>query len=245
MKKVFALYNSKGGVGKTSSCLNLAWTAAFSGRRVLLWDLDPQGAASFYLKRDEGLGNKARKFLSGKAEWKQEVRATAFDNLWLIPADHSLRDFEIIADAEKKSRRVLNEWIKDLIEDFDVIFLDCPPGLTLVSENIFKAADWILVPVEPSPLSLRTLNQMTDFFEDGKKDLKKIHPFASMCDLRKRVHQEAVRQLQANPATLTTTIPLLSEIEKMGITLLPSAFKAGSRSRDIYSRLWLEVDALK
>jgi chromosome partitioning protein len=237
---VVARYNSKGGVGKTTSCVNLAWSAASTGKRVLLWDLDPQGAASFYLRRDRGLGHKAKKLFSGKANWQDEIIGSPYLDLSLIPADHSLGDFDILLNEERKAKKVLADWIKPLRDQYDVIFLDCPAGLTLVSENVFRAADFVIVPVVPTPLSIRTFHQMITFFDD-KEDLIKIRPFLSMCDFRKNVHKKAAETLLETPGTFKTVLPLMAEIEKMGVTLVPSVVGAASRSRPFYIALWEEI----
>lgn len=242
--KTVAVYHSKGGVGKTTSCVNLAWTAAHRGNRVLLWDLDPQGGASFSLAKDQGLEGKARKYISGRSEWTREVLPTAWENLFLIPADRSLKDTELMMNEEKKSSRLLKEWVGQFGDDFDWVFLDCPPGLSLVADNIFRAADLILVPVIPSPLAVRSLGQVEEAAFRKEKWSQKIHPFLSMADLRKKIHRELGTYLLNREGSLKTVIPLLSEIERMGLEGKPAAVKEGSRSREVFESLWAEVCAL-
>jgi len=242
--KVIALYNSKGGVGKTTSCVNLAWVAASQGGKVLLWDLDPQGAASFTLSVDKSLDQKAKKLISGKADWAEEIQDTPWQNLKLIPADLRLRDSEILMEEEKRSKKLLGDWIKKLRLNFDVIFLDCPPGLSLLTENILRAADVIIVPVVPTPLAVRSLGHMDEFLTESGKYSSKIHPFLSMADRRKKVHKNLATYLLNRSDSLKTVIPPLAEIERMGVTRKPSASVLSSRSSELYASLWREIEPL-
>ena len=239
---VLAVYNSKGGVGKTSLSINLAWTAAYSGSKTLLWDLDPQGASSFTLQHLGGLGQSVEKLLSGKRDWADRVVSTDYERLSLLPSDMALRNWDILLDEEKKSKKLLGEWLKPLREKFSVIILDCPPGLTLLSENIFRAADRLLVPVVPAPLSLRTLSQIQRHFAAEERDEAMIVPIASMVDLRKKVHKEMVAELEKMPNSLRTVVPVMAEVERMGLAGVPSAARLGSRSRDVFQTLWQELN---
>lgn len=230
---VFAVYNIKGGVGKTSGAVNLAWTSAAEGHKTLLWDLDSQGAASFALKTQGGLEHRVEKFLSGKKSWHQEVRPTAFANLFLIPADLTLRNWDLLLDEEKKSKKILADWLQPLSEEFQVIFLDCPPGLTLLSENLFRAADHLLLPVVPSPLSFRTLMQLGKHFADEGRNPEMIRQYISMAE-----------ELFKLPGTLKTVVPLLAEIERMSTTGVPSASVVSSKSKEVFKQLFRELQAL-
>lgn len=239
--KIYALYSSKGGVGKTTSCVNLAWTAASEGRKTLLWDLDPQAAASFFFRSDRGLEASTRKLVSGKSEWKDEIRPTGHPNLFLIPGDGSFRHWDFFLEEAKKSKKVLQDWLKPIKGDFDVLFLDCPPGLSLLSENIFRAATEILVPLVPAPLSLRTLEQLKSFLTREELDDVKLHVFLSMTDYRKKIHKQVAEALLDDPHAFRTHVPQISEIERMGADLRPSASVVKSRSREIYAALWKEI----
>ena len=154
---VFAVYNSKGGAGKTTTAVNLAWTAALDGLPTLLWDLDPQGSSSYFLRDNRGLDQSAKKLLAGKRDWQEEVRPTEIGNLFLIPGDGTLRHWDILLGEQDRGKKLLSDWLSPLKKRFPVILLDCPPGLTLLSENLFRAADMLVVPVVPSALGFRTL----------------------------------------------------------------------------------------
>jgi hypothetical protein len=130
---VYATYNIKGGVGKTSTAVNLAYLAARSGRRVLLWDLDPQGAATFLFRVKPQVKGGGQGLVSGKRPVNDALKATDFDNLDLLPADFSYRNMDL-DDAKKRTGR-LDQLLSGLADDHDVAFLDCPPSVSLVSEN--------------------------------------------------------------------------------------------------------------
>ena len=166
--KVLATYNIKGGVGKTSTAVNLAYLAAASGRRALLWDLDPQGAATYLFRVKPRVKGGGRGLVSGKRPVDDAVKATDFDNLDLLPADFSYRNMDLELDDAKKRTRRLDQLLSGMADDYDVAFLDCPPGVSLVSENVLRAADVLLVPLIPATLSLRTYAQLTRFVAEKK-----------------------------------------------------------------------------
>jgi cellulose biosynthesis protein BcsQ len=161
--RVLATYNIKGGVGKTSTAVNLAYLSSRDGARTLLWDLDPQGAASFIFRikprvKGGGKGLVRRKFSLGDA-----IKGTDFDDLDLLPADFSYRNLDLLLDARSKPVAVLRQLLRPLAQDYDTVILDCPPGISLVSESVMYAADTLLIPLIPATLSLRTFDQLTDF----------------------------------------------------------------------------------
>jgi hypothetical protein len=137
--KVYATYNIKGGVGKTSTAVNLAYLAAASGRRALLWDLDPQGAATYLFRVRPRVKGGGRGLVSGKRPVDDAVKATDFDNLDLLPADFSYRNMDLELDDAKKRTRRLDQLLSGVANDYDVAFLDCPPSVSLVSENVLRA----------------------------------------------------------------------------------------------------------
>ena len=158
-----ATYNIKGGVGKTAAAVNLAWLAARDGRRTLLWDLDPQGAASFLLKVRPRVKGGGKALIRGKTSLEEAVKATEFDRLDLVPADFTYRNLDLVLEAAKKPTRRIARLLAPLAGGYDLAILDCPPGISLVSENVVHAADTLLVPLIPTTLSVRTLEQLTGF----------------------------------------------------------------------------------
>lgn len=241
--KVLATYNIKGGVGKTATAVNLAWAAAGSGYRTLVWDLDPQGAATFYFRIKPKVKGGFKALARGKRTLDDVVKGTDFDSLDLIPADFSYRNMDLRLNDASKPARQLVRLLRPLRNEYDVLILDCPPSISLVSENVFRAVDALLIPMIPSTLSVRTYEQLIRHL--GKSDLDDVErlPFFSMVDLRKRMHKDIVAQLPARfPEVLPTAIPYASQVELMGQHRAPiGSFAPVSKPAQSYSDLWLDV----
>ncbi len=241
--KIVALYSIKGGVGKTSSAVNLAFIAASQGYRTLVWDLDPQGASSYYFRIKPKVKGGSKDLIAGKRELDGLIKGTDFDNLDLLPADFSFRNLDLVLDAKKKPTQQLKNLLKPLAEDYDYIFLDCPPNISLLSEAVFATADILLSPIIPTTLSLRTLEQLKEFLAEN--DLKNVTlvPFFSMVDRRKNMHKELMESLaKTHPEILKTPIPYASDIERMGLERMPlGGFSTKSRSLQAYQTLWQEL----
>ncbi|WP_176562863.1 ParA family protein [Paracoccus liaowanqingii] len=161
--KIVACYSNKGGVGKTAASVNLAYAFAKAGKRVLLCDLDPQGASGFYfrVKPSEKLENEA--FFEDVKQFTKAIRGSDYDNLEILPANMTFRDFDVFLSRMKNSRSRLKKSLKAVGGDYDVIVLDCPPNISMLSENVLQASDLIVVPVIPTTLSERTFEQLLDF----------------------------------------------------------------------------------
>jgi cellulose biosynthesis protein BcsQ len=241
--KIFATYNIKGGVGKTATAVNLAYLAARDGYRVLLWDLDPQGAASFLFRVRPRVKGGGKALIAGKRSVDDAIKATDFENLDLLPADFTYRNLDLVLDAAKKSARRLAVLLAPLRADYDVIFLDCPPGISLLSEGVLYAADTVLVPLIPTTLSVRTLDQLTDFVAGLNGRRPQILAFFSMVDRRKSLHREILQELPARRSDFAdTAIPALSLIERMSVQRAPvAAFAARSQAARCYRELWQEA----
>jgi cellulose biosynthesis protein BcsQ len=241
--KVIATYNIKGGVGKTATAVNLALLAAREGAPTLIWDLDPQGAASYYFRIKPRIKGGGKRLVQGKRDLDDFIRGTDYELLDLLPADFSYRNMDLFLEQAKNPVRQLRKLLKPFKREYDYIFLDCPPSISLVSENIFEAAGVVLVPTIPTPLSLRTYQQIRKFFRQQALDTVKVLPFFSMVDRRKELHRSIV---DAPPDymenLLQTDIPYDSNVERMGIQRAPLAeFAPNTRSARCYEALWEDV----
>ena len=243
--KVVATYNIKGGVGKTSAAVNLAALAARDGLRTLLWDLDPQGAASFLFRVRPKVRGGGRKLVRGRSDVADVLRGTDVEGLDLLPADFSYRHMDLVLDESGKPTRRLRKVLAPLGEHYDLAVLDCPPSISLVSESVFDAADALLVPLIPSTLTLRTFEQLADFVDAEVDRQPDIVAFFSMVDQRKRLHREVVETLPDGRADImATAIPAATEVELMGVERSPVVVHAPrSRAARAYADLWAELRA--
>src|SRR6185312_7731948 len=154
-----------------------------------------------------------------------------FDNLDLIPADFTYRNMDLLLDAGDakpadvpggKPARKLSKLLNPLADEYDAAFLDCPPSVSLVSENVLHAADVIVVPLIPTTLSVRTLEQLSDFVGEFKGRRPKLLSFFSMVDRCKKLHREITEKLSAErDEVASTVIPALSVIETMSVERAP------------------------
>jgi chromosome partitioning protein len=241
--KVVATYNIKGGVGKTSAAVNLAALSARGGLRTLLWDLDPQGAASFLFRVRPKVRGGGRKLVRGRSDVADVLRGTDVEGLDLLPADFSYRHMDLVLDESGKPTRRLRKVLAPLDDLYDLAVLDCPPSISLVSESVFDAADALLVPLIPSTLTLRTFKQLADFVEAEVEHRPEIVAFFSMVDRRKRLHREVVATLPDGRADIAATaIPAATEVELMGVERSPVVVHAPrSRAARAYTELWSEL----
>ena len=238
-----AVYNIKGGVGKTSTAVNLAYLAACEGRRTLLWDLDPQAAATYIFRVRPRVKGGGERIVRARKPIDAAIKGTDFDRLDLLPADFTYRNLDLILDSTKKPTERLDQLLRPLADEYDLIVLDCPPSISLLSESVLHAADVLLVPLIPTTLSVRTLDQLSDFIAgfDGHKP--QVLAFCSMIDRRKRLHREIAEQLPEERSDVArTVIPALSLIERMSVERAPvTAFAPRSAAARQYAALWEEV----
>ena len=250
---VLATYNVKGGVGKTATVVNLAHRAVAAAPagtgRSLVFDLDPQGAASFYFRAAPKARRRGASLVRGKVDALEAITPTDFPGIDLIPSDFSFRNLDVVLDGAKDPGRSLARVVEPLTKRYDHVFLDCPPSISRLSENVFSAADALLVPIIPTTLSLRALDQLDAFLSrrSADKNLRSplVLPFFSMVDRRKRLHRELIEDLsRAHPDILRAAVPSATAVERMGAHQAPvAAFDRRSPAMKAYAELWDEVVA--
>jgi len=218
---VIAVYNMKGGVGKTTAAINLAYLCATAGQRTLLWDLDPQAASSFAFRiRPHVPGFRKRRLESGDV-FAEAIKQTDHDGLDLLPADFAYRKLERLLGRLGKPERVVSGILADLSRGYDTVLLDCPPGMSLLTEGVFAAADLVLVPTIPTVLSLRTLAQLIAWTGRGDRTPDVI-AFLSMVDRRKALHRRACDWSARHPELfLSAQVGYASSVEQMAVRRLP------------------------
>jgi chromosome partitioning protein len=243
LSTVLATYNIKGGVGKTSAAVNLAYLAAREGAQTLLWDLDPQGASTYLFRIKPKVRGGGRRLVRLKSDVAALIKGTDHEGLDLLPADFSYRHMDLALDAFKRPTQRLARVIEPLRGEYDYVFLDCPPSISLVSESVFEAADALLVPIIPATLSSRTFEQLEELLGGGANGGPLILAFFSMVDGRKRLHREVMERLRERWAgVLEAAIPASAEIERMGLKRdAVVAYAPRGKAALAYEALWSDI----
>ena len=241
--KVLAVYNLKGGVGKTAASVNLAYLAAQAGLRTLLWDLDPQGAASWYLQANtEDVPDKS--LWRAGADIEGQIQSTAYDKLHLLPADLHTRHLDTWLRKDG-ARDALLQRLKPVSRRYDLVVLDCPPSLSHLADNVFTAADLLLVPTVPTHLSLRALKTVIDYYAAEGYARNTLKPFYSMADRRRLLHRMLIEQPpKIIKDVCKSVIPYASAVERMGEHRAPlEVFESYGYAAETYRDLWKEVNS--
>ena len=240
--KTVALFSIKGGVGKTSAAVNLAHLAARGGARTLLWDLDPQGAASFHLRIRPKLAGGPRRLLKRKNRLAEAIKASDFPGLDVVPADFSLRSLVLALNRLGDPLARLRRLLRPMRDEYDLVFVDCAPGVSLVSDAVMRASDLVLVPTIPTTLSLRTWTQLLRHARSSKLDAA-IVPFFSMADRRRRLHRDVMLDFaRRTPECSGIWIPYATEVEQMGPRRMPvTAFAPSSAPARAFEQLWARI----
>ncbi len=243
MAQIIALYSVKGGVGKTASAVNLAALSALQGRKVLLWDLDPQGAASWYLQAEPESAPKIQHLLKAKSVM-QGLRPSKHRNLTVLPSDQRYHDMEHVLAEKKDAGFRIAKALDGLTEDFDEIWIDTPPGLTLLGDNVLRAADLVLVPLVPTHLSERTWFQLKAHLVAEKIQPGTLAAFLTMVDRRRALHRDFFTEKRLEiPELWPAEIPYAAIIEQMGDEQIPTVFAhAKHPAAQAYFNLWQAID---
>jgi len=244
--KTLAIYSNKGGVGKTAAAVNLSYLAARTGMKTLLCDLDPQGSATYYFRVKPKLKSGAKGLIKGGKRVFKSVKRTDYENLDLLPADFSLRNLDIRFHQLKRPQKRLRKVLAPFKDEYDLILLDCPVTISILAENIFNVADFTLVPLIPTTLSLRTHQQLLSFCKKKNFDVGRIYVFFSMVDRHKKMHRELIATAPKTlKGVLESAIPYLALVEKMGLHREPVVrFSPGSEASRSYQNLWDKVQQI-
>lgn len=243
--KTIAFYHIKGGVGKTTSAVNLAYLAARDGLNTLIWDLDPQGSATYYFRVQPKVKGDSQKWLKKPHVLLNSIKATDFERLDLLPSDLVLRKLETALHKVDRPFQRFRNLLRIFREEYQLLVMDCPPHLTRLSEAITRSVDRIFMPVIPTPLSAVALHKMVAFFQQKGVPEQRITPFFSMVEKRKVLHRDHMLQLrQQSPTPLKQHIPYLADIERMGSYRAPiPAMHPQCVATQAYEQLWREMKA--
>jgi chromosome partitioning protein len=256
--KIIAVANQKGGVGKTTTAVNLSACIAAVGRRVLLFDLDPQANATSGLGLEKTPGASAYRVLLGQGALLEKVRPTAFERLEIIPSEVDLCGVDIeLARSENHLHQVVRA-LQPVVQSqrFDVLFIDCPPSLGILTLNAFVAADSVLVPLQCEYYALEGISMlnrvMAQLHDNGlNPNLGLLGVVMTMFDGRTRLSQQVVAEVRQHfgPKVFDTLIPRatrLAEAPSFGKPIIHyDKYNAGAAAyellaQEVLARLQLE-----
>ena len=239
--RVVAVAGAKGGVGKSAAAVNLAFLSAATGLRTLLWDLDPQGAATHCYRMKSRVKGGASRLLGAKRDLQSFTRSTDFERLDVLPADGSFRVVDTVLGTRRWPERVIRKLIRPLDRTYDVVILDCAPGLGVVTEAVVAASDLVLAPIVPAPLAVRSLDQLAGFVGEQRSGLP-VLAFLSMVDERKVLHRQMLDLVRSDRRFALSAVPVSSAVERMGLEQVPAVLASPRNlAATAYRNLWAEI----
>ncbi|MFM9937161.1 MAG: ParA family protein [Novosphingobium sp.] len=237
---VIGVYSVKGGVGKTTLAVDMAWRSAMrSGHSTLLWDLDPQGGAGWLLGLADRRGHRAASVFQREGKPGDLITETRYPRLSVLQSDESMRSLSLTLARIGKRKR-LARLAGFLAAEYPRIIIDCPPVLNEISDQVFAAADLLIVPLPPSPLSARALPLIREEILQNHPRHPPILPVLSMYDARRKLH----REVHTGFAAGWPVIPMNSAIEQTAVRRAPLAtFAAWTDVNERLQRLWDAIEA--
>ena len=248
MGKVISVANQKGGVGKTTTTVNLSTLLAKKGKKVLVIDTDPQGNATSGLGITKELELSVYDILVGETTFDETVQETAIKNLKICPSNISLAGAEVELVSMMSREQRLKVKLDDVKENYDYILIDCPPSLGLVTLNAFTASDSVLIPVQCEYFALEGLGQLLNTVNLVKKHLNKNleieGALLTMYDARTNLSNQVVKEVKKyfEDKVYKTVIPRnvrLSEAPSYGMPI--SLYDPRSKGAKAYEKLTREI----
>ncbi len=203
MGRIIAIANQKGGVGKTTTAINLSAALAEKNKQVLLIDLDPQGNATSGVGMDKGqLENNVYDLILGEVSIQKCIEYTEFENLYIIPSSVDLAAAEIELIGIQEKEYIIRKEVEKVKERFDFILIDCPPSLNLLTINAMTTADTVLVPIQCEYYALEGLSQLIHTINLVRE---RLNPYLdiegivfTMFDARTNLSLQVVENVRAN-----------------------------------------------
>jgi chromosome partitioning protein len=227
MKKIFAFCNQKGGVGKTTSIINISTILAQHGVNVLVIDLDSQGNATSGLgiEKPEGIESTTYQLVADTIDPRKIVKKTEIENLNIIPSNFELSGAELELVSRNRREFVLKERLSQIIDDYDFVFIDCPPSLGIITINALTASSYIVIPLQCEYYALEGLGQLLRTYhlvhEKLNRELEIGGVILTMADFRTNLTEQVIEEVKSyfKEKVFNTVIPRsvkLSEAPSFG-----------------------------
>lgn len=247
MGKIISVANQKGGVGKTTTTINLSTMLAKKGKKVLLIDADPQGNATSGVGAEKDVEFSTYDILVGDTEMNEVVEKTVIKNLLVCPSNINLAGAEVELVSMMSREQRLKEKLENIKDKFDYILIDCPPSLGLITLNAFTASDSVLIPVQCEYYALEGLGQLLNTINLVKKHLNKNieieGALLTMYDARTNLSNQVVKEVKKyfNDKVYKTVIPRnvrLSEAPSYGMPI--TEYDPRSKGAKMYEKFTKE-----